>query len=63
MRMKYTSAPRSLSAAKNFAANLNAARVIGSPLRYVAVVVNAENEGYHVVSMGFANSNELLIVK
>ena len=63
LNMKYTSAPRSLNSAKSFAAHLNAARVIGSPLRYVAVVVNAESEGYHVVSMGFAKSNELPIVK
>jgi hypothetical protein len=61
--MKYTSSPRNLNAAKSFAANLNASRVVGSPLRYVAVVVNAESEGYHVVSLGFANSNEMIIVK
>jgi hypothetical protein len=61
--MKYTSIARTLTDARQFADRMNASRVSGSPLRFVAVVIHAETEGYYVVSLGFATSNGFEIVR
>jgi hypothetical protein len=61
--MKYTSTARSLESAKKFAASLNGHRIVGSPLRFIAVVIHAETTGYHVVSLGFAESNGFAIIR
>ena len=33
------------------------------PLREIAVVINAEETGFYVVTLGFASKNELEVVK
>jgi hypothetical protein len=61
--MIYTSRPRSLQSAKQFASNLNANRVVGSALRHIAVVVHAQSTGFHVVSLGFASAEGFAVVR
>jgi hypothetical protein len=58
-----TSSPRSLTDAKAFASRINAARVAGSPLRFLAVVINAPTTGFHVAELGFATGNGFAVVR
>jgi len=71
MNRLYTSKPRSLKSAKEFAAMLNAALTKGAAmrkagpaaLRFIAVVVAAPAAGYHVCTLGFAVANELEVIR
>lgn len=71
MNRLYTSKPRSLKSAKQFAAMMNAALTKGTAmhkagpaaLRFIAVVVAAPTAGYHVCTLGFAVANELEVIR
>ena len=54
---------KTLDQARKFAAMFNSRRAIGSPLRFIKVVVQGPTTGYCVCDLGFATSNGLTIIR
>lgn len=56
-------AEKTIDQARKLAANLNARRVTGAPLRFIKVVVHGPTTGYCVCDLGVATANGLTLVR
>lgn len=63
MNRTYSSNPRSLQVAKEFASILNRGLTKGTSPRHFAVVVAAPTQGFHVCTLGFATKNGLEVIR